>query len=166
MRAAAIGRFGGPEVLKIREVPVPKISANEVLIAIDAAGVGIWDFKARQGAWAESEKFPMILGTDGSGTVAEAGTRVKRLKRGDRVYAYSYDNPKGGFYAEYAAVAASKVAPVPRGLDQLHAGAVPTIGLTALQGVDDALKIQPGERVIVHGASGNVGMLALQFARM
>jgi len=83
----------------------------------------------------------MILGVDGSGVVAETGAQVRRLKKGDRVYAYSYGSPKGGFYAEYVAVSASKVAPVPKPLDMLHAGGLPTIGLTALQGVDDALQI-------------------------
>ena len=165
MRAAAIDRFGGPELLTIHTLPVPKHNAQEVLIAIDAAGVGIWDAKARQGAWAEREEFPLILGSDGAGIVAAVGSSVKRLAVGDRVYAYSYDNPKGGFYAEYVAVAAGKVAPIPGRLDMLHAGAIPTIALTALQGVDDALGIEPGERVIIHGASGNVGMLALQFAK-
>lgn len=166
MRAAAIDRFGGPSVLKIHTLPIPKNSAQEVLIEIDTAGVGIWDVKARASKYLEREEFPMILGSDGSGTVAAVGSQVRRLKEGDRVYSYSYDNPKGGFYAEYVAVAASKVAPIPGTLDTLHAGGVPTIGLTALQGVDDTLEIKPGERVIVHGASGNVGMLALQFAKL
>ncbi|HYS56375.1 MAG TPA: NADP-dependent oxidoreductase [Thermoanaerobaculia bacterium] len=166
MRAAAIDRFGGPEVLTIHELPVPKISAQEVLVAIDTAGVGMWDVRVRAGKWAEREEFPMILGTDASGVIAESGAQVKRLKRGDRVYAYSYGNAKGGFYAGYVAVAASKVAPIPRTLDMLPAGGLATIGLTALQGVDDTLQIKPGENVIIHGASGNVGMLALQFAKL
>jgi NADPH:quinone reductase-like Zn-dependent oxidoreductase len=108
----------------------------------------------------------MILGIDGAGTVAAVGSQVRRFKVGDRVYSYSYDNPKGGYYAEYVAVAASKVGFIPEVLDLLHAGAIPTIGLTALQGVDDALGIKKGENVIVHGASGNVGMIALQFAKL
>lgn len=165
MRAAAIDRVGGPEVLVMHDVPEPKVSAQEVLIEIDTAGVGIWDAKARSGAWGE-RAFPLILGTDGSGVIVEVGSQVKRLKRRQRVYAYSYDNPKGGFYAQYVAVSASKVAPIPRSLDMREAGALATIGLTALQGVDDTLAIQPDETVIVHGASGNVGMLALQFAKM
>jgi len=166
MRAAAIDRFGGPEVLTIHEFPVPQIGAQEVLIAIDTAGVGIWDAKIRSGEWAESKQFPMILGSDGSGVITEVGAQVKRLKRGDRVYAYSYGNPKRGFYAEYVPVAASRVAPIPRTLDLLRAGGLAAIGLTALQGVDDTLEIKPGEKVIVHGASGNVGMIALQLARL
>jgi NADPH:quinone reductase len=166
MRAAAIDRFGSAKVLKVRDLPTPKIGAQEVLIAIDTAGVGSWDARTRAGKWAEGEEeFPLILGVDGSGTIAEVGSRVRRFAKGDRVYAYSYDNPKGGFYAEYVAVAASKVAHIPAGLDLLTAGAIPTIALTALQGVDDTLGIEDSERVIIHGASGNVGMLALQFAK-
>jgi NADPH:quinone reductase-like Zn-dependent oxidoreductase len=166
MRAAAIDQFGGPEVLIIHDLPIPKHNAQEVLIAVDTAGVGVWDLSMRDGSWAEPRDFPLVLGSDGAGTVAAVGSRVRRFKVGDRVYSYSYDNPKGGFYAEFVAVAATKVAPVPAGLDLLHAGAVPTIGLTALQGVDDALEIRKGENVIIHGGSGNVGMLAVQFAKL
>ena len=166
MRAAAIDRFGSPAVLKVRDLPAPKVGAQEVLIAVDTAGVGIWDAKTRSGKWAEGDdEFPRILGVDGSGTIVEAGARVRRFAKGDRVYAYSYDNPKGGFHAELVAVAASKVAHIPAGLDLLTAGAIPVIALTALQGVDDTLGIADGESVIIHGASGNVGMLAVQFAK-
>jgi NADPH:quinone reductase-like Zn-dependent oxidoreductase len=167
MRAAAIDRFGGPEVLSIHRLPVPEPTAQEVLIALDAAGVGIWDTRMRDGGWDEGgeEQFPLVLGTDGAGTVVAVGARVERLAVGDYVYCYSYANPKGGFYAEYVAVSAGKVAPVPGALDAVHAGALPTIGLTALQGVDDALELGEGESVIIHGASGNVGMLAVQFAK-
>jgi NADPH:quinone reductase-like Zn-dependent oxidoreductase len=91
---------------------------------------------------------------------------VRRFAVGDRVYAYAWLNPKGGFYAEYVAVAASAVAPVPQRLDLMHAGAMPTTGLTALQGCEDALRLKAGESVVVHGASGGVGTLAVQFARM
>src|SRR5436309_15523604 len=99
MRAAAIDRFGSPRMLKVRDLPVPKIGADEVLIAVDTAGVGIWDAKTRSGKLAEGgEEFPLILGADGSGTVAAVGSRVKRFSAGDAVYAYSYNNPKGGFY--------------------------------------------------------------------
>src|SRR6185503_160689 len=106
------------------------------------------------------------LGTDGSGVVAAVGSRVRRFKPGDQVYGYSWMNPKGGFYAEYVAIDADKVAPIPRPLDLKRAGAVPVIGLTALQGIDDALHLKRGENVIVHGASGGVGTMALQFAKL
>lgn len=167
MPAAAIDHFGGPDVLTAHVLPVPKIDAMEVLIALDTAGVGPWDAAIRAG-WYPGKKptFPLVLGTDGAGVVAEVGSRVSRLKVGDQVYSYSWANPKGGFYAEYVAVAANKVAPIPAHLDLEHAGAIPTTGLTALQGVDDALKIKRGESVIIHGASGGVGTLAVQFAKL
>jgi NADPH:quinone reductase-like Zn-dependent oxidoreductase len=166
MRAAAIDQFGGPEVLTIHTVPVPEIAATEILIAVDTAGVGVWDLGIREGKWAETTRFPKILGTDGSGIVAAVGSRVTRFAVGDRVYAYSYENPKGGFYAEYVAVAASKAGTPPESIDLVHAGAAAVIGLTALQGVDDTLGIAGRENVIIHGASGNVGFLALQFAKL
>lgn len=167
MPAAAIDHFGGPEVLTEHIVPVPKIDATGVLIALDTAGVGRWDADIRAG-WFPGRKprFPLVLGTDGSGVVAEVGTRVRRLKVGDKVYSYSWANPKGGFYAEYVAVASDKVAHIPAHLDLEHAGAIATTGLTALQGIDNALAIKRGETIIIHGASGGVGTLAIQFAKL
>lgn len=167
MSAAVIDRFGGPEVLTLQQLPVPVPDPGEVLIAVDTAGVGPWDADIR-GGWypGKRPRFPLVLGTDGAGTVAALGSRVRRFGVGDRVYAYAWLNPKGGFYAEYVAVAASAVAPVPQRLDLMHAGAMPTTGLTALQGCQDALRLKAGESVLVHGASGGVGTLAVQFARM
>jgi NADPH:quinone reductase-like Zn-dependent oxidoreductase len=167
MPAAAIDHFGGPDVLTLHVVPVPSLGAGEVLIALDTAGVGPWDAKIREG-WYPGKKprFPLVLGTDGAGIVAAVGPRVRRLKVGDKVYSYSWANPKGGFYAEYVAVAAEKVAPIPKRLDLEHAGAIATTGLTALQGIDDALGLKKGETVIIHGASGGVGTLAIQFAKL
>ena len=167
MRAAAMDRFGSPEVLKLHRLPVPEIDAGEVLIALHTVGVGSWDADMRGGWWPFGKpRFPIVLGTDGSGRVAAVGSRVRRFKSTDKVYAYSFANPKGGFYAEYVAVAAEKVAPVPKPLDMRSAGAIGTTGLTALQGVDDALHLRRGENVIIHGASGGVGTLAVQFAKL
>jgi NADPH:quinone reductase len=167
MFAAAIDSFGGPDVIVGHALPVPSLDAGEVLIAVDTAGVGPWDADIRAG-WYPGRKphFPLVLGVDGSGIVAEVGPRVRRLKVGDEVYSYSWLNPKGGFYAEYAAVPADKVAPIPKRLDLRHAGAIPVTGLTALQGIDDALGLKKGETIIIHGASGGVGTLAVQFARL
>jgi NADPH2:quinone reductase len=167
MRAAAIERFGEPGVLSIHELPLPEIGAGEILIAVHTAGVGGWDADMRSGWWpAGRPSFPLVLGSDGAGKVAAVGSRVRRLALGERVYAYSIANPKGGFYAEYAAVPAECAAAVPPLLDLKHAGAVPTTGLTALQGIDDALQLRKGEGIIIHGAAGGVGTLAVQFARL
>jgi NADPH:quinone reductase-like Zn-dependent oxidoreductase len=167
MQAAAIDRFGGPEELTLHHLPVPKINERDVLIAVHTAGVGGWDADIRGGWWPGGRKhFPLILGTDGSGTVAAVGARVRRFKGGEKVYAYSWNNPKGGFYAEYVAVPSDVVAPVPHKLELKEAGAIPTTGLTALQGIDDALHVKRGESIIIHGASGGVGTLAVQFAKL
>jgi NADPH:quinone reductase len=167
MRAVAIDRFGGPEVLTIHELPVPDPDANEVLIAMHTAGVGSWDADMRAGWYpGDAPRFPLVLGTDGSGTVAALGEKVDRFRPEDRVYSYSFDNPKGGFYAEYVAVVADKIAPIPETLDLKHAGAIATTGLTALQGIDDVLGVRSGETILIHGASGGVGTLAVQFAKL
>jgi NADPH2:quinone reductase len=166
MRAAAIDRFGPPRVLKLRTMPVPEISSTEVLIALDTSGVGSWDADMRGGWWPEGKpKFPAILGTDGSGRIVAKGSRVRRFRVGDRVYAYEFPDSKGGFYAEYIAIRESKVGHVPKRLNLRKAGAVTVTGLTALQGVE-ALRLSKGETVLVHGASGGVGTMAVQFARV
>jgi NADPH:quinone reductase len=168
MHAAAIDRFGGPDVLKIHELPLPELDANDILIAVHVAAVGGWDADMR-GGWSPSgrkPRFPLVLGSDGSGVVAARGSRVRRMQVGDPVYAFAWDNPKGGFYAEYVAVPAANAATIPRGLNARAAGAIPMTGLTALQGIDDALHVRKGESVIVHGASGGVGTMAVQFAKL
>lgn len=167
MRAAAIDHKGGPEVLTLHQVPVPKAAADEVLIALDTVGVGPWDIDVREKLeyW-KNRNFPVVLGVDGAGTVAAVGAQVRGFKVGDAVYAYAWDNPQGGFYAEYVALPARAVGHVPAGLSLRDAGAMAVSALTALQGVDDALHIKPGETLIIHGASGAVGSLALQFAKL
>jgi NADPH:quinone reductase len=167
MLAAAVDRFGGPVELTVHRLAVPKIGPREVLIALHTSGVGPWDGAIRAGRIVEGKPaFPLVLGTDGAGVVVAAGARVRRLKVGDQVYSYGWSNPKGGFYAEYVAVDADKVARIPKRIDLTQAGAMATIALTALQGIDDALQLRRGETIIVHGASGGVGMLAVQFAKL
>jgi NADPH:quinone reductase len=167
MRAVALDRYGAPDVLTLRDLPVPELDPGEVLIAVHTAGVGGWDADIRDG-WSPDGRiqFPLILGADGSGTIAQLGPGVRRFTVGDRVYSYSWNNPKGGFYAEYTAVHLDRVAPAPiPPLNLKQAGAVPTTGLTALQGIGDHLDVQTGEYVMIHGASGGVGTLAVQFAK-
>jgi NADPH2:quinone reductase len=166
MRAVAIDRFGPPSVLKLHTLPVPTPGPNEVLIALHAAGVGPWDADIRGGWWpAGRPKFPLVLGSDGAGIVAAKGARARRFNVGEKVWACEFINPKGGFYAEYVAVNAEHVGRVPRRLDLLRAGGAAVTGLTALQGIDDHLGVRKGETVLIFGASGAVGTLAVQFAK-
>jgi NADPH:quinone reductase len=167
MKAAAIDRFGPPEVLTLHTLPVPQPGPSEVLIALHSAGVGVWDAEMRAGKYATGkEKFPLVPGTDGAGIVAARGTRVRRFAVDDRVWAYEYANPKGGFYAEFVAVKAEHVGRAPQSLTLLEAGASAVTGLTALQGIDDHLEVREGATVLVFGATGAVGTLAVQFAKL
>ena len=107
MLAAAIDRFGGPEVLTIHALPVPSVGPREVLIALDTVGVGPWDLEIREGLIPPRNlHFPLVLGVDGAGVVMAVGSRVRRFKIADWVYSYKWTNPKGGFYAEHVVVPA------------------------------------------------------------
>ena len=102
MRAAVLHEFGGPEKLTVETVEVPEVDEGQVLIEVHTAGVGVWDPHEREGAmadWMDGEPaFPYILGSDGAGTVVAAGGAVDRFGVGDRVFAFGFLNPKGGFY--------------------------------------------------------------------
>ena len=169
MRAAVIHQFGGPDELTLETVDVPQVGPDEVLIAVHTAGVGVWDPHEREGSMADwmagEPEFPYILGSDGSGTIAAVGDGVDRFEVGDRVFAFGFLNPKGGFYAEYCAIGADLVAPLPDGLGLQEAGALAVDGVTALQGLRTALDVQEEETLLVFGASGGVGHLAVQLAR-
>ena len=169
MRAVALDKFGGPEALKIQNIPIPQIEAQEVLIRVEAAGVGAWDPFEREGRFVEilgiKPTFPYVLGTDGAGTIAAVGKDVKRFKEGDRVYAAELGNPKGGFYAQYAAVKADNASLIPGQLTSEKAAVLPSDGLTALTGLQKVLNLKSGESLMIFGASGGIGHLALQLAK-
>jgi len=109
--------------------------------------------------------FPYVLGSEGAGTVVGVGKRVDDFKEGDQVYAFGLMNPKGGFYAEYAAVKADDASPIPGNLTVEQAGVMPVDAMTAFRGLDEVLKLKAGESLLIFGASGGVGHLALQLAK-
>ncbi len=145
-------------------LPIPVPGPNDVLIAVHTAGIGVWDKWVRDGSWkpAGEPRFPYVLGTDGAGVVASRGSRVRRFRVGERVYGCKIE---GGFYAEFVAVNSQAVARVPEHLDSLSAGAAPVAGLTALAGLE-ALRLERRETVLIFGASGAVGTVAVQLAKL
>ena len=169
MRAVAIDEFGGIEKMKARELPVPQVAPDEILVRVDTAGVGVWDPFEREGGFAKvygmQANFPHVLGSDGAGTVEEVGAEVHDFKRGDRVYGINLMNPKGGFYAEYTVIKAGNAAMIPRALSTRDAGALAVDGVTALNGLDKTLRLQAGESILILGASGGIGHLAVQLAK-
>jgi NADPH:quinone reductase len=169
MRAAAIDRFGGPELIVLHKLPVPEVEPDEVLIRIESAGVAEWDPLEREGGFVKmlgmTPTFPYVLGTDGAGTVAAVGKQVTGFKEGDRVYGASLANPKGGFYAEYASVKGEYVSRIPDKLSIEQAGVMLSDAVTGLRGLDDVLKLKRGESVMIFGASGGIGHMAVQLAK-
>ncbi|MTI30613.1 NADP-dependent oxidoreductase [Cytophagales bacterium RKSG123] len=169
MKAAALKHFGGLNTLKVLSLPVPKVAPDEVLIHVESAGVGQWDPMEREGEFAKmtgsKPNFPYILGSDGAGTIAAVGNQVTNFKKGDRVYCASFMNPKGGFYAEYIAVKANLVAHTPDYLSTDEAGAMPIDAITTLCGLEDVLKLKGNETLMIFGASGGIGHMAIQFAK-
>ena len=169
MRAAALDRFGGIETIQMKTLPVPAPGPDEVLLRVESAGVGVWDPYEREGEFAKmlgtKPRFPYVLGSDGAGTIAAVGEQVSNFKEGDRAYALGLANPKGGFYAEYAAVKAENASPIPRKLSVEQAGVMPMDALTALRGLDEILQLKQGESVMVFGAGGGIGHLAVQLAK-
>jgi NADPH:quinone reductase len=164
MKAVQINRFGGPEVLELRDMPVPKPAADEVVIRLESAGIGAWDPWVREGTHPAgvSGAFPQVLGNDGAGTVVAVGEAAHRFSPGESVYAFA---PEGGCYAEYAAVKEEGVAPVPRVMTPREAGALAADGVTALQGLDDQLGVRAGDTLMIFGASGGMGHMAVQIAK-
>jgi NADPH:quinone reductase len=162
MKAAVVGTAGPPETLHIKNVPVPKLARNHVIIAVEYAGLGVWDAARRAGSYGPVEP-GTILGADGSGTIAAVAADVSRFKVGDRVYSYSYGNPSGGFHAEYVSVLADRVTHFPTQLEMPVAGAMPCVALTALAGLE-LLEVKSGQTVFVFGASGGVGSVAVWLA--
>ena len=169
MTAAALDAFGGPDQLRTQSVPVPEVGEGEVLLRVHTAGIGVWDDAEREGHLVgmmdHEPSFPYVPGSDASGTVAAVGPGVDHVAEGDEVYALTWLNPKGGFYAEYGVTEASHVAPVPDGLSLEEAGALGVSAVTALLGLRDALELAEGDALLIVGAGGGVGHVALQFAK-
>jgi NADPH:quinone reductase len=169
MKAVALDQFGGLERLKVQELPIPDVGPDEVLIKVESAGVGQWDPFEREGGFAREyglkATFPYVPGSDGAGTVQAAGSRVRHLKKGDRAYAFNVMHPKGGFYAEYSVVKAKDASPIPGLLTVEQAGGLAVDAITALRGLDDVLKLKRGESLMIFGASGGIGHLAVQLAK-
>jgi NADPH:quinone reductase-like Zn-dependent oxidoreductase len=166
MKAIRIHEFGGPEVLVLEDAPRPKPGADEVLIKVHATSVNPVDWKIRKGLRKEKfpTNFPLIPGWDVSGEIDEVGSNIKNFRKGDEVYSRP-DLTRNGTYAEFVVVKADQVAIKPKSIDHSKAAAVPLAGLTAWQGLFDHGKLAPGEKVLIHAASGGVGTFAVQFAR-
>lgn len=163
MTAIIVRAFGGPEVLRVETVRVPECGPHEILVRVHAAGVGPWDAWVRGGRSAVPQPLPLIPGSDVSGVVEEVGAAVDGFAPGDAVYGATNARFTNG-YAEVAPCDASMMAHKPVGLSHIEAASVPVIAVTAWQMLFEHAGLHKGQRVLIHGASGNVGRYAVQFA--
>jgi len=165
MEAWRIDRFGGPDVVRRATLPAPRPARGEVLVEMRSAGVNPVDLKTREGHYPliREDALPFTLGRDVAGVVARCGEGVEGWQPGQPVFAFVGQGQ--GAYAQYVSVEASALAKPPQTLSLDDAGAVPLAALTAWQGLFDHGKLEHGERVLIHGASGGVGQFAVQFAR-
>ena len=163
MKAAFIEQFGGPEVLKYGDLPDPVAGPGDVVIDVVAASVNAADWKTRVGQYQHS-KFPFALGRDFSGVISATEEGATDLKVGDMVFGVC-DSGQEGAYAEKIAVKAAIVAKKPDGLSHVNAAALALTGLTALSAIEDTLKLQPGETILIQGGAGGVASFAIQLAK-
>jgi NADPH:quinone reductase-like Zn-dependent oxidoreductase len=166
MKAVRIHSYGGTGVLAYEDAPRPKPNAGEVLIRAYATSVNPFDCAVRAGYMTTFFNYtlPIIIGTDVSGIIEDVGTGVTAFKRGDEVYARA-GVMRDGANAEFVAVPESDVAAKPKTLDFAHSAALPHVSLTAWQALIELADLKKGQTVLIHGAGGGVGHIAVQLAK-
>jgi len=162
MKAILVRQFGGPEVLKLEEVPTPKPAAGQVLVGVHAAGVNPYDTYMRAGTYAQKPALPYTPGSDAAGVIEAIGEGVKKVKPGDRVYTAKTVT---GAYAEYALALEEQVHSLPAKVNFSQGAGVWVPYGTAYHALFHSAKAHASEAVLVHGASGGVGTAAVQMAR-
>jgi NADPH:quinone reductase-like Zn-dependent oxidoreductase len=166
MKAVCIHEFGRLDMLELEELEIPKPKTDEVLIKVYASSVNPVDQKIVAGEAQEKfpTRFPLTIGWDVSGVIEQVGDKVRGFGAGDEIYGRPFPT-KNGAFAEYVVMKADEIALKPKSIDHIHAAAVPLAGLTAWQGLFKFGKLEKGQTVLIHGASGGVGSFAVQIAR-
>jgi NADPH:quinone reductase-like Zn-dependent oxidoreductase len=166
MKAALIDRYGSNDVVKVADIAVPVMGPMDLFVQVHAAGVNPVDIRTRDGQLKPLLKyrFPLVLGNDLSGVVADVGAQVKRFKKGDAIYA-RLDKDRIGTFAEFAVVREGAAALKPMNLTFEEAASLPLVALTAWQALVETGKLGAHQRVLIHAGSGGVGSVAIQLAR-
>jgi len=162
MKAIRVHQFGGPEQLKLEDVPDLQPGSGQIVVKIYAVGVNPFDTYIRSGSYAIKPQLPYTPGADAAGVVASAGRDVKHVKVGDRVY---IAGTVSGAYAEEALCQEAQVHPLPKNLSFQQGAGVGVPYATAYRALFNRAEVKPGESVLVHGASGGTGIAAVQLAR-
>ena len=162
MKAIRVDEFGGPEVLRLENVPMPQPGPDEVVVRMHAIGVNPVETYIRAGKYSRVPDLPYTPGNDGAGVIEQVGRNVSEFKAGDRVYSAGSIS---GTYAEFALCKTEQVHPLPANVSFVQGAAMGTPYATAYRGLFQRAYARPGETVLVHGASGGVGTAAVQLAR-
>lgn len=165
MKAAVIDAYKQP-LPKLKEMEIPAIRTNDVLVKIVAASVNPIDLKTKDGGLKMLLKYemPLIMGSDFAGIIAEVGTNVSNYQVGDAVYG-RVQKDRIGTFAEYIAVDQGDIALKPQNINFEEAASIPLVGLTSYQALHDIMQIQPGQKVLIQGGSGGIGTIAIQIAK-
>src|SRR2546426_12613688 len=166
MKAFIVDRYGKKNGVRIGEMPDPDVRENDVLVQVHAAGVNLLDSKIRNGEFKLllPYRLPLILGNDVAGVVVRVGSRVRRFKPGDQVYARP-DKDRIGTFAEFISMNENDVAMKPKELTMEEAASIPLVGLTAWQALIERANLKKGQKVLIHSGSGGVGTIAIQLAK-
>jgi alcohol dehydrogenase len=166
MKAFIVDRYGSKDGLRAGEMPDPQLREDDVLVQIHAAGVNLLDSKIRDGAFKLilPYRLPLILGNDVAGVVVRVGSRVRRFKPGDEVYARP-DKDRIGTFAEFISMHENDVAMKPKELTMEEAASIPLVGLTAWQALIERANLKKGQKVFIQAGSGGVGTVAIQLAK-
>ncbi|PCK85775.1 NADPH:quinone oxidoreductase [Rhizobium sophoriradicis] len=166
MQAFVVDKYKKKGALRLADLPEPELQDNDVLVRIQAAAVNQLDSKVRDGEFKLILPYrpPFVLGHDLAGTIVKVGSRVKRFKAGDEVYARPRDHRVGTF-AEFIAIDEADAALKPSNLSMTEAASIPLVGLTAWQALVEVGKVKPGQKVFIQAGSGGVGTFAIQLAK-
>lgn len=164
MKAAYFEEHGGPEVIKLGELPDPVAGEGEIVIDIHAASVNGADWKVREGSYKKVPYFPYVLGRDFSGTVCEVGDGVTDFTIGDEVFGVC-EVGQEGTYCEKIAMSAALCAPKPAGMSHIDIAALALIGITAVISIEDTLNLKAGEKILIQGGAGGVASFGIQLAK-
>lgn len=169
MKAAQISEYGEIDVIHVTDdaaKPIP--SDDQILIEVHASSINPFDWKIRKGFLKEVKPldFPVTLGGDIAGIIVEVGKNISQFAVGDKVYgSANILSGASGAFAEFAATKSANLAKMPEGLDFTEAAALPLTGLSALQVIEDHIKLQPEQKILIHGGAGGIGTMAIQIAK-
>lgn len=168
MKAAQINNYGDASVIQINDIEKPQVSDGKVLVEVHASSLNPFDSSVRAGYMKDiiPLQLPVTLGGDIAGIVREVGHGVTDVAIGDKVYGQAnVVAGNSGAFAEFAATSAQQLAKIPSGLDFVQAGALPLVGVSALQALKEHINLQNGQKIFIHGGAGGIGAIAIQIAK-